>query len=299
MSEANKTVYGIRLVSGTYQEAVAQRALQRAGHCKNLKGHVLEICYKDRFNADVRNIVAGRRAYLTKSPIAVRDDLVVKQGGRIVKRFQCKDTPSIAGVQDTVKRIKEGQYSRTNVVGTTETADAVNCSLENGKAKTETRVQNSGISTKTTELMACQVNGANPLKHLDLVGHYAGRMAKCGAITGGVASIVKNGNDVLKRRQDVDEAVIRVASDTGKSAASAAVAGAVDVSVTMAVATVPPLIPVAKPIGIVAGMAAGFTTDTMFKAAGKCIDRRLDKIVERRIYSAGDSYCYLKKKGVI
>ena len=61
---------------------------------------------------------------------------MVKKGGHIVKRFQCKDTPSTAGVQDTVKRIKEGQYSRTNVVGTTETADAVNRSLEKGKAKT-------------------------------------------------------------------------------------------------------------------------------------------------------------------
>ena len=171
--------------------------------------------------------------------------------------------------------------------------------MENRKAKTTTRVQNSGISSKTTELIACQANGANPIKHLDLVGHYAGSMAKCGAIAGGASSIVRNGSDVLKRRQDVDEAVVHVVSDTGKSAASAAVAGAVDVSVTMAVATIPPLIPVAKPIGIVAGMAAGFTTDTIFKAVGKCMDRRLDKVVERRIYSAGDSYCYLKKKGFI
>lgn len=299
MSKADKTVYGIGLANGTYQWSVAQRALQRAGHCKNLKGHVLEICYKDRFNADVRNIAAGRRAYLTKSPIAVRDDIVVKQGGCIVKRFQCKDTPSSAGVQDTVKRIREGQYSRTNVVGTTETADAVNRSLKNGKTKTATRVQDSGVSSKTTELIACQANGANPFKHLGAVGHYAGNMAKGGAIVGGAASIVKNGNDVLKGRQDADEAVMGVVCDTGKSAASAAVAGAVDVSVTMAVAMVPPLAPAAKPIGAAAGMAAGFATNTVFKGVEKRIDRHIDKVVERKINSAGDSYCYLKKKGFI
>lgn len=297
MSETNKSVYGIGLANGTYQGSVVLRALQRAGHCRNLKGHVLEICYKDRYNMDMRNIVAGRRAFLTKSPIAIRDDLVVKQGGHVVKRFQCKDTLSNAGVQDTVKRIREGQYSGTNVVGTRETAKAVNRSLEKGNAKTTTRVQDSGISSKTTELIACQANGANPLKHLDLVGHHAGSMAKGGAIVGGGISIVTNGNDVIKGKQDVDEAIVHVACDTGKSAASAAFAGAVDVSVTMAVATVPPLIPVAKPIGIAAGMAAGFTADTLFKAVGRCMDRHIDKVVERRIYGAGDAYCYLKKKG--
>lgn len=299
MSETNRAVYGIGLINSTYQSSIARRALQRAGHCKNLKGHVLEIYYKDRYNADVRNILAGRRGYLTKSPTAVRDDLVVKQGGHIVKRFQCKDTLSNSGVRETVNRIREGQYSRTNVVGTRETADAVNRSLEKGKAKTSTRVQDSGISSKTTELIACQANGANPLKHLDLVGHHAGSMAKGGAIAGGVTSIVRNGKDVVKRRQDLDEAVVHVACDTSKTAASSAVIGAVDVSVTMAVATVPPLAPVAKPIGIAAGMAAGAVVDALFKAAGRCKDRHIDKIVERRIYSAGDSYSYLKKKGII
>ena len=299
MRETNRAVYGIGLINSTYQSSIARRALQRAGHCKNLKGHVLEIYYKDRYNADVRNILAGRRGYLTKSPTAVRDDLVVKQGGHIVKRFQCKDTLSNSGVRETVNRIREGQYSRTNVVGTRETADAVNRSLEKGKAKTSTRVQDSGISSKTTELIACQANGANPLKHLDLVGHHAGSMAKGGAIAGGVTSIVRNGKDVVKRRQDLDEAVVHVACDTSKTAASSAVIGAVDVSVTMAVATVPPLATVAKPIGIAAGMAAGAVVDALFKAAGKCKDRHIDKIVERRIYSAGDSYSYLKKKGII
>ena len=299
MSETNRAVYGIGLINSTYQSSIARRALQRAGHCKNLKGHVLEIYYKDRYNADVRNILAGRRGYLTKSSTAVRDDLVVKQGGHIVKRFQCKDTLSNSGVRETVNRIREGQYSRKNVVGTRETADAVNRSLEKGKAKTSTRVQDSGISSKTTELIACQANGANPLKHLDLVGHHAGSMAKGGAIAGGVTSIVRNGKDVVKRRQDLDEAVVHVACDTSKTAASSAVIGAVDVSVTMAVATVPPLAPVAKPIGIAAGMAAGAVVDALFKAAGKCKDRHIDKIVERRIYSAGDSYSYLKKKGII
>lgn len=299
MSKTNKAVYGIGLVNSTYQGSVARRALQRAGHCKNLKGHVLEIYYKDRYNADVRNILAGRRAYLTKSPTAVRDDLVVKQGEHIVKRFQCKDTLSDAGVRDTVKRIREGQYSRTNVVGTRETAEAVNRSVEKGKAKTATRVRDSGISSKTTELIACQANGANPLKHLDLVGRHAGSMAKGGAIVGGAASIVRNGKDVVKRRQDLDEAVVHMACDTGKTAASSAVTGAVDVSVTMAVATVPPLAPVAKPIGIAAGMAAGAAVDALFKAAGRCKDRHIDKIVERRIYSARDAYSHLKKKGII
>lgn len=297
MRETDKAAHGIGLASGTYQGTVAQRALQRAGHCKNLKGHVLEICYKDRFNADVRNILAGKRAYLTKSPTAIRDDIVVKQGGKIVKRFQCKDTLSSAGIQDTVKRIKSGQYARTNVVGTSETAHGVNRALEKAEAKTSTRVRDSRISSKTTELIACQANGANPFKHLDLVGHHAGKMAKGGAVAGAAVSTVKNGSEVMKGKLDLDEAVVGVAADTGKTAASAAVTGAVDVSVTMAAAALPPLAPVAKPVGMAAGFAAGFVADTLFKAAGRCVDRHIDKVVERRIYSAGDTYSYLKKKG--
>ena len=299
MSEARKAVYGIGLINGMYQGSVAQRAFRRAGHCRNLKGHVLEICYKDRFNVDIRNIVTGKRAYLTKSPYAARDDIIVKQAGRVEKRFQCKDTPSSAGVQDTVNRIKLGQYARTNVIGTSETADAVNRSLDKARTKTLTRIQDSKISTKTTELIACQVNGANPLEHLDLVGHYSGKMAKGGAVLGSTVSLVKNGNEVIRGKMDLDEAIVSVAADTGKIAASAGVAGAVDVSVTMAVATVPPLLLVAKPIGMASGVVVGCVVDKAFKTAGRCMDRHIDKIVNKSIVSASDSYAYLKEKGFI
>lgn len=299
MGETNKTAYGIGMINSTYQGAVAQRAVQRAGHCTNLKGHVFEICYKDKFNLNPKNIVSGKRAYLTKSPIAVRDDIIVKQNGKIVKRFQCKDTSSVSGVRDTAKRIQSGQYSRTNVVGTSETSENVNRFLKKENAKTSTRVQNSKISSKTTELIACQANGANPLKHLDLVGRHAGKIAMSAATVSGGISAITHGREVLRGKQDLDEGLMHIAADTGKAAASAAIESAVDVSVTMALAVFPPLTVAAKPIGTVVGMASSFCADSALKAIGKCGDRHYDKIVERKIMSGKDGYSHLKRQGLI
>lgn len=299
MRETNKAAYGMEIINSTYQGSVAQRAVQRAGHCKNLKGHIFEICYQDKMNMNPKNVITGKRAYLTKSPNAVRDDIIVKQNGKVIKRFQCKDTSSVSGARDTAKRIQSGQYSRTNVVGTSETSETVNSVLEKGDSKTSTRVRNSKISSKTTELIACQANGANPLKHMDLIGRHARQIAISAAAVGGGVSVIKNGREILAGIQDLDEGLTHIAADTGKVATSAAIGSAVDVSVTMAVAMIPPLIPLAKPMGMAAGMVSGFCADSLLKALEKHVDHHYDKIVERKIMSENDAYSYLKRQKVI
>lgn len=292
----DNAAYGLGISSSAYQGSVAQRAVQRAGHCKNLNGHIFEICYKDKFNTNMKNIVAGKKAYLTKSPTAIRDDIIVKQKGKIVQRFQCKDTSSVSGARDTVKRIQAGQYARTKVVGTSETSKKVNGILDKGNAKTTTRIQNSNISSKTTALIAYQANGANPLKHLDLIGHHAGSMAKGAAVLSGGFSVLKNGAEILKRRQDLDEGIVNIAADTGKAALAGGVGSAVDVAVTMAIATVPPLLPAAKPIGAAAGLSSSFCVNKVCKAVEKSVNQRFDKKVERRFMDGDDGFSrYLKK----
>ena len=299
MKETNKTAYGVEVMNSTYQGSVAYRAMQRAGRCPNLKGHVFEIIYKDKFNMDPKNVIAGKKAYLTKLSTAVRDDIIVKQKGKVIKRFQCKDTSSVSGARDTVKRILSGQYSRTNVVGTSETSKNVNNLLKKKNAETSMRVQNSNISSKTTELIACQAKGANPMKHLDLIGRHAGKMALNAAAVSSGVSAFKNGREVLKGKQDLDEGLVRVAEDTGKTAASAAVGTTVDVAVTMAVASVPPLSPAAKMIGTASGIASSYCTNRILNVLEKSVNQRCDRIVKDKIMSGNDGYSYLKKQGWI
>jgi hypothetical protein len=295
-SNLAKTGTCIGDVSGAYQGTVSMRAVERAGHCKNLNGHVFEILYKDKYNCNPPNIINGRKAHLTKSPTAVRDDIVAMQGGKVVERVQCKDTPSPAGANDTIQKILSGKYSRTKLVGTSETTKTVNGALEKSGANTSIRMKDSKISSKTTNLIACQANGANPLKHLDLVGHYAGNMAKVGGTVGGGISLIKNVRDVHKGEKDVDEAAVSFVADTGSAAIVTAITESVDVSATMAIATIPGLRFAAKPIGLFVGTAAGFAADMAVNTANRKYDRMLTRKAEKIILKRDDAYTYLYKK---
>lgn len=280
------------------QHSVIEEAVGRGGHCKNIKGHILEVEYKRKLNRSLSNIIKNRHARLTKSPTATRDDLLLIENGKIIKRFQCKDTTSTSGVADTVKRIENGQYRRTNIVGTKESSELINDSIKKKNINTSSEVQNSGISSKTTELLAYQANGANPLEHLDLIADHAGKSAIGGALIGGGVSAVINGTKLAKGKLEADEAITNVTIDAGKSATAAAVGGAVDVTVTMAVATTP-LAPIAKPIGTASGMLAGIATDKTLNYVNNRIDSYYGKSVRDSLYNSNDSYGRLKRQGII
>lgn len=295
-SKRTSTVHSI--INSIDDGKVIKEAVDRAGHCKNIKGHIFELLQVKKLNQDPANILRNRHARLTKSPTSIRDDIVMEESGKIIKRFQCKDTTSVSGVSDTVKRIENGQYQRTNVVGTEESSRLINDSLKKKNINTRTEVQNSGISSKTTELLACQANGANPLNHLDLIADHAGKSAIGGAVVGGGVSAIINGTKLVKGQLEADEAITNVSIDAGKSATAAAVGGAVDVTVTMVVATTP-LALVAKPIGTASGVLAGVATDKTLNCIGNKIDNHYRNSVRDKIYNANDSYGRLKRRGVI
>ena len=77
---------GIAATKQLYEANVAKRALNRAGKNKNLKGHINELLMVDQLNRKTGNILKGKKAVLTKSPTAVRDDIVLKQNGKIIQR---------------------------------------------------------------------------------------------------------------------------------------------------------------------------------------------------------------------
>ncbi len=103
---------GLSVGKQAYETSVAKRAIKRAGKNKNLHGHVNEILTVDKHNLNPLHIIKGEKAVLTKSPTAVRDDIVVKakKTGKVIKRMQLKDTTSKSGIRDTAKKVKDHHY---------------------------------------------------------------------------------------------------------------------------------------------------------------------------------------------
>ena len=186
-----------------YDVKVGAEALVRAGKCKNLKGHVHEVLFKDRYNADPRNIIAGRHAELTKSTTARVKDVVVTKNGKVVGHCQLKDVTSAKGVAKTAQQINAGKYGKTRVYGTNETAAKL-------AGKTKQPVHADGISTETTTRIANKALGKMPsIKGLHTAGK-AGGVA--GAAVGAGIEAISSISDVVNGKKSVGDAIGDVAA---------------------------------------------------------------------------------------
>ena len=241
MSKQGKTGVGAMAREG-YETKAGVEAVSRAGHCPQLKGHVHEILFKDRYNLDPVNILEGKTAELTKSATAPMKDVVMKQGGRVVGHAQLKDTVSSSGVKKTVEQLKAGHYNKTRVFGTTETADKVARAAARTGEKVQ-KVHSSGISSETTSRIAGKALGKMPT--LGALGSAAKSGGASGAVVSAGLEAVTSVVDVCEGRKSVGEAAgdVTVAAIKGGAigAASAAVssvaAGATGAALTSAAAT--------------------------------------------------------------
>jgi len=213
-----------------YEASVKARALQRAGHCPNLNGHILEI-----MGGDKTNLLSGPgvRETLTRSRTATTVDAVVTRNGQIVQRIQYKDTAHSIG--DTVRRVKAGQYRTTTLKGTTETAKVFNrYAAKHGIAK---RMQDTGISSRTTKSLARSCGAAKQIS----VGRAAAMAAKSGgafgAVVGGGISAISNTVAVFNGEKDFGEALGCVAKDTAGGALAGAGSAAAATATGAAVAS--------------------------------------------------------------
>lgn len=248
-----------------YENNVGTRALERAGKNKNLKGHVFEQLTVDKINRNPSNILKGKKAVLTKSPTAVRDDILIKQGGKIVKRMQLKDTPR--GIKDTVNRVANKQYARTNLVGTKETVKAYTNEVAKRGAegtKITQKMTTNGISSAQTEVIAAKALGGSVVKQSRTI---AGQATKTGAKSAAFSTTVgtiTNAKKVAQKEITVKEAVSNVAKDSAINAVSATIGDAVATGVTIAVAATP-VAPVAGVVGTTAGVGASMVVDTAMR----------------------------------
>lgn len=273
----------IAAVKQIHDGSVAARAIKRAGKNKNLKGHIFEILTRDQYNLNPKNIAQGREAVLTKSPTAMRDDIVIKQGKKIVGRMQLKDTPK--GINDTVKKVASGQYKGTKLVGTKETKkvyDATVATKNAHGANITQKMSTNGISSADTELIQAKALGGSVLKNGRAI---AGQTAKTGVtsavISGGIAT-VSNVKKVVRGEKTKTEAAVAVAKEAGTGAVSGMAANVAGTAATIAVAGTP-LAPAAPAAGVAASMAAGYVADVGCRKVDQYMqnrEKRLKQTVE-------------------
>lgn len=255
---------GLSAGKQAYETSVAKRAIQRAGKNKNLHGHVNEILTVDKHNLNPVHMIKGEKAFLTKSPTAVRDDVIVKatKTGKVIKRMQLKDTTSKSGIRDTAKKVKDQHYKGTILMGTKETAKKY-AEKASKDPSIKQKMHSNGISSDYTKLIATKFAGTNAKGTGKRIAKESAKTGLGGAtFTAGIEA-VKAGLDIKNGKKDVKSAVGAVINETAISAASAITGDALGSAVTMAASTLVggPATPIVGAVGIAAGAGASKITD--------------------------------------
>jgi hypothetical protein len=202
-----------------YEAKLGQEMVERVGQNQNGKGVVHEMMYRDQFNADPRNLVAGKHADLSQSTTAIRDDILIRQEGKIVGRIQAKDTAR--SINKTVQQVADKHYAGTRLMGTKETTETYQQAVErraaSGKAVSQ-KMTSTGISSKDTERIANKALG----KTVSAEGVLSGA-ANAGAMGGAVSGLLTLGSFLV---DDEDHSAEEVVGETAKSAAVGYVSGA-------------------------------------------------------------------------
>ena len=150
MNLKNETGAAMAASRSAYEAKVGVEAVLRSGG-KNpqLKGVVHEILYRDALTMKPGNLANGARGTLSKSVTAVRDDVLLKQGGAVVGRAQLKDAVHTA--DRVARQAAHGKYAGTKLMGTKETVmayeKAVHSMAKRGTAVTQ-KMTSTGISSR-------------------------------------------------------------------------------------------------------------------------------------------------------
>ncbi len=270
---AGKTRMGGLLASQTahlYETSVGRRAMKRAGKNPNLKGHINEIVTCDRYNANPTNILKGRKARLTNSPTAVRDDIVVMQNNRVVKRMQLKDTPK--GIGKTIRQVENGHYKGTNLMGTKETTQ-IYAKKTSGNLSATQKMTSNHVSSGSNERIAKKMVGGGLRQSGKEIIKGGGKAGMAGAVLSGGVEMVKGVNRVRKGEDNMKNVMKSTAKESAIGG-SAAFAGKVTADVTTIVVAATPAAPIAPVAGFAAGTAASIGTDKACRWAENRINQK-------------------------
>lgn len=243
-----------------YEFAVGQEMLDRAGRNQCGKGVVHEILCRDQLNLKPENILTGTHAELASSTTAVRDDIVVTRGGKVVGRMQLKDTP--ASVDKTLQQVSRGKYAGTKLMGTKETAAAYEAKAA-GRGIPQ-KMTSTGVSSKDTARIADKALG-NPVALENIL---AGAPT-AGFLGGSISGTLTAAELLLDGGHSAEEILEETAKSavTGSASSAAGFVGAelaVSAAASSTIGSACGLIPGAA--GIVAGAAAAKAVGTIAKS---------------------------------
>lgn len=256
------------IVQESYEASVAMRALDRAGQCPQLKGHVHELMFCDKYNLDPINLIKGNHAQLTKSNIATMKDVIaMDSSGKVIMHAQLKDTTSASGAAKTARQIISKHYDKTKVLGTKETVDKVAKKIAD---KTNQQINSSGISSETTSRVANKALGKMPTAAALSSAAKAGGMAGAafGAGIEAVSSIAVIDIAGAGIKGGVTGAASAAAGSAAAGAAGVAIASATSTAVggALAATTVGAATVAAAPVvlGFAAACAVGGFISSLF-----------------------------------
>ena len=200
------------------------------------------------------NLANGARGTLSKSVTAVRDDVLLKQGGAVVGRAQLKDAVHTA--DRVARQAAHGKYAGTKLMGTKETVmayeKAVHSMAKRGTAVTQ-KMTSTGISSTDTGRIAAQTLG-DGLKMASL-GKAALTSGGAGAVISGGIEAVSSGVKLAKGEIDGGEFAANVAKETaGGGLAAAGGTAAASATATAAAAV---LAGTAAPLWVPGAIAVG------------------------------------------
>ena len=180
----------VALIREVAEAKVGVEAAIRAGKCKNLKGVVHETIYKDM--QVPKNLVNNCKTSFSKSPTAVRDDLITRNAAnKIVERMQLKDTS--ASISKTISQVKNGHYKGSKLMGTKETVKAYENAVKNNPAITQ-KMTSTGVSSKDTARIATKTIGTQAGKlSASAVGRAAASSGAVGAAISGGVEVISSG----------------------------------------------------------------------------------------------------------
>lgn len=196
-----------------------------------------------------------KKAFLTKSTTAVRDDIIIKQASKVIGRMQVKDTAK--SISKTIKQVADGKYNRTLLVGTKETT--VKYTNATKAARLTQKMKSSGISSSDTARIASKALGQMPTKAA--IASAARSAGAWGAAISAGVEVISSGQKLMNGEISGGEFAVRVAKEGvggGISGATAGVAGTIatgGAAIALSTVSAPAWVPVA--VGVGAAVAVG------------------------------------------
>ena len=259
-------VHGMREVNET---RVAVEAVSRMGNGPRIHGIVHEIIFRNRINHNPINLIRGQRAILSNTPMDRKVDVIIRQGGRVIRKIQLKDTRH--SIRKTIEQINQGKYSGTEVIGTSETKTAFDAATK-GKFVRQP-MGSSGISSSDTVRIGSRA--LRKIPQTQLLVKAAARAAIVGGIFSAGIEALSSYREVKHRAMTRREYVLRIAEEgIGGTVAG----GGVTIFASLATAGTPVIL---SAIGVTAPLWVGYAAGVgVALASGIAVKSAYDRLIK-------------------